>query len=210
MEERGEEVLEGLDLPEVEESPFCLGEVEREPGLGDSARSPEELRSRPSAFSACRVLWLGEWERLWESDRSLAVSDRRISASLAGGSLLLDCSEVRPPRPSCFGERLSSRCLVAGDMGRAPKLPSSQPQHRNSYTTTKRITVKGSISEYNTQHLRVKTKWIMKGKKNGGEKRNNSRSLDVNFFLKHTNIFESISNLFLRLWKVVDQYVLVK
>lgn len=51
-EECWEEALEGLDLPE-EEEPFCLGEEEREPEFGDSARSPGVL---PSAFSACRVL----------------------------------------------------------------------------------------------------------------------------------------------------------
>lgn len=47
-----EEVLEGLDLPE-EDTPFCFGDEERDPGFGDSALSPEFL---PSAFRACRVL----------------------------------------------------------------------------------------------------------------------------------------------------------
>lgn len=51
-EECWDEVLEGLDLPE-EDPPFCLGEEEREPGFGESARSPGVL---PSAFRACRVL----------------------------------------------------------------------------------------------------------------------------------------------------------
>lgn len=46
-----EEVLEGLERPEDET--FCLGEEEREPELGDSARTPGVL---PSAFRACRVL----------------------------------------------------------------------------------------------------------------------------------------------------------
>lgn len=59
-EDHAKEVLEGLYFPEEEDRPFCLSEEEREPGLGDSARSPVESRSRTSAFRACRVLWLGE------------------------------------------------------------------------------------------------------------------------------------------------------
>lgn len=70
-EERGELVLDGLDL--LVGRVFGLGDDDRELGFGDLVLKLEDIFSLD--FSVCKVLWLGDNDLLWEFDFNFVVLD---------------------------------------------------------------------------------------------------------------------------------------
>ena len=78
------------------------------------------------------MLWLGEWERLWQSDFSFAVSDFKIRASLADKLSFLIFAWLEKFRPEWMSDlvkHVSCRSFPAGKTGQTVRLPRSPAQH---------------------------------------------------------------------------------